>query len=969
MCPGIELVKMETSAMIHLLPEIIIVALLLVNESVNAKNPTNPSDFSINSSIGNATSDASLSPPSKEENVLMVVEQEQKVKEDARVYAEQDAEQNYGAKAEAKEEVIPKPPPVGPIEKLRPVKLGLENRVQLSDGEWFVHGLEMICMEMATYQLGLASHAPYKVIIESILNCCCNSVFGKSDPQTEPVVKQMFLIATTRLKPDFEQQKVWAGMRFPIEWNDDDIGVTQVEIVSKIEDGEKKIAVPLLWVNAILEKKENGTMLLVDIRTRLKQCLVNKEVRVLWVKEVPLIFPSETDYLNLFTSLLLEETRAELHSQVTGIRNAPTSRVSEFRMSVSDVPGERFYNATLTKMSSYSPKGGDLIVLATLKLRCIDDLYLLNSPFLIAFVNRVVTRYLLKVQITSSRRIDLHPILIAKSSDAFVVYLTNLTINMRIWKALKPSRNTSIIQRTLSFRPLRYVCFILLYMLVYAQDYARNTDLGCSDGEKGVVNSNLRETFDSFKLNSSQEVAVFTCLDSNKGAHQESINLIWGPPGTEKTKTVASLFFLLLRTNHRTLTCAPTNIVVVGVVKRLLSLVRDHDLGYDAYGLGDIIIFGNEGPGMNSIEFVLIDEAAQLKECESIISFKLFGVCHAVLVGDERQLTTMVQSKICEEAKFGRSLFEILVLLGHEKHLLNIQYRMHPTISLFPNIEFYDGKLVDTPDVNETSRERCFLEGGMYGSYSFINVDLAKEEIDKNNSTKNMLEVAVITEIVANLFRESVAKKQKVTVGFQSSEEDVTIFLTVRCNYGGSVGFLASRERANVRLTRARHCLWIVGNKATMIKSSSVWTKLVLDVENRGCLYDASDYTNLANAMVHTLFELGHFGLLLKSNSILFKKAKWKIWNLIAPPLNYTYVPFGAIPRMCPGIKLVKMKTSAMIHLLHGIIIVALLLVNESVNAKNPKNPSDFSINSSIGNATSDASLSLQSKEENGCMA
>ncbi|GJV30509.1 hypothetical protein Tco_1386957, partial [Tanacetum coccineum] len=61
MRPGIELVKMETSAMIHFLPGIIIVALLLVNESVNAKNPTNPSDFSINSSIGNAASDGSLS--------------------------------------------------------------------------------------------------------------------------------------------------------------------------------------------------------------------------------------------------------------------------------------------------------------------------------------------------------------------------------------------------------------------------------------------------------------------------------------------------------------------------------------------------------------------------------------------------------------------------------------------------------------------------------------------------------------------------------------------------------------------------------------------------------------------------------------------------------------------------------------------------------------------------------------------
>ncbi|GJW66950.1 hypothetical protein Tco_0121374 [Tanacetum coccineum] len=93
------------------------------------------------------------------------------------------------------------------------------------------------------------------------------------------------------------------------------------------------------------------------------------------------------------------------------------------------------------------------------------------------------------------------------------------------------------------------------------------------------------------------------------------------------------------------------------------------------------------------------------------------------------------------------------------------------------------------------------------------------------------------------------------------------------------------------------------------------------------------------------------------------------IQNLVAPPPNNTYVPFGASPIMCHGIELVKMETSAMIHFLPRIIIVALLLVNESVNVKNPTNPSDFSINSLIGNAASDASLLPPSKEEDECMA
>ncbi|GKD57381.1 hypothetical protein Tco_1290768 [Tanacetum coccineum] len=44
----------------------------------------------------------------------------------------------------------------------------------------------------------------------------------------------------------------------------------------------------------------------------------------------------------------------------------------------------------------------------------------------------------------------------------------------------------------------------------------------------------------------------------------------------------------------RTFTCAPTNIVVVGVTKRLMSLMRN-SLVYDTYGLRDIVLFGNGG--------------------------------------------------------------------------------------------------------------------------------------------------------------------------------------------------------------------------------------------------------------------------------------------------------------------------------------------------------------------------------------
>jgi len=89
--------------------------------------------------------------------------------------------------------------------------------------------------------------------------------------------------------------------------------------------------------------------------------------------------------------------------------------------------------------------------------------------------------------------------------------------------------------------------------------------------------------------------------------------------------------------------------------------------------------------------------------------------------------------------------------LGYKKHLLNTQYRMHPSISLFPNKEFYEEQLVDAPIVREMSYNRCFLEGKMYASYSFINIAKGKEQRGRGHSSKNMVEAAVISKIIGSL--------------------------------------------------------------------------------------------------------------------------------------------------------------------------------------------------------------------------
>ena len=92
-------------------------------------------------------------------------------------------------------------------------------------------------------------------------------------------------------------------------------------------------------------------------------------------------------------------------------------------------------------------------------------------------------------------------------------------------------------------------------------------------------------------------------------------------------------------------------------------------------------------------------------------------------------------------------------MLGQKKELLNVQHRMHPSISLFPNRVFYENQILDGSNVKERRHEKRFLQGNMFGSYSFINVAHGKEEFDNSHNLKNMVEVVVASEIVARLFK------------------------------------------------------------------------------------------------------------------------------------------------------------------------------------------------------------------------
>ena len=100
----------------------------------------------------------------------------------------------------------------------------------------------------------------------------------------------------------------------------------------------------------------------------------------------------------------------------------------------------------------------------------------------------------------------------------------------------------------------------------------------------------------SSELNESQSKAILSCLSGLHCSHRSTVGLIWGPPGTGKTRTLSTLLFILMGMKRRILTCAPTNVAIKEVASRLLSMVRGlygKNSNAQVCSLGDMLIFGN----------------------------------------------------------------------------------------------------------------------------------------------------------------------------------------------------------------------------------------------------------------------------------------------------------------------------------------------------------------------------------------
>src|SRR5205823_5741145 len=69
--------------------------------------------------------------------------------------------------------------------------------------------------------------------------------------------------------------------------------------------------------------------------------------------------------------------------------------------------------------------------------------------------------------------------------------------------------------------------------------------------------------------------------------------------------------------------------------------------------------------------------------------------------------------------------------------------------------------------------------------------------------------------------------------GFQGREKEAVVLTMVRSNAAGEVGFLKETRRTNVALTRARRCLVVIGDSATLA-NEPFYARLVARMEEAG---------------------------------------------------------------------------------------------------------------------------------------
>ncbi|RAQ99038.1 RNA-directed RNA polymerase like protein [Stemphylium lycopersici] len=286
-----------------------------------------------------------------------------------------------------------------------------------------------------------------------------------------------------------------------------------------------------------------------------------------------------------------------------------------------------------------------------------------------------------------------------------------------------------------------------------------------------------------------------------------------------------------------------------------------------------------------NFDVVVIDEASQLTEPATLIPL-VKGCSREILVGDHVQLRATVQQNALLTG-YDISLFErhynLPARKGVAKVMLDTQYRMHRSICDFSSSEFYGGRLrtavSDTARPlppsrfpwprEKTNKRMVWIECGTPEDLGLR----SKANEGQKNMCKRVVElltsppapssqsssssstpsrpmsaptspsIAILTPYTRQrtLLESAIPNATVSSIdGFQGREADIVVFVTVRCNVYGDLGFLVDMRRLNVVMTRARVGVVVIGSKSTLTgggtaaeagdsdgESRMVWKRLV----------------------------------------------------------------------------------------------------------------------------------------------
>ena len=366
-----------------------------------------------------------------------------------------------------------------------------------------------------------------------------------------------------------------------------------------------------------------------------------------------------------------------------------------------------------------------------------------------------------------------------------------------------------------------------------------------------------------------------------KSVESKSFHLVWGPPGTGKTKVIPEIVH---RVAGRILLGAFTNTAVDKMLMALLDAdpaarflrmgrsSESPELAARLQAIGDPRDYFSEDLALKhravhairramdaapviaatahractmpyirsrAFEMTIVDEAGQLTEPLSLgltLRSRRF-----VLIGDDRQLPPVVRTRELAYSMFERLKREV-ECSGNDTNLtlLDTQYRMHPQIMSLSNRLFYEGRLrsgVSQDDRLPPDGAPVLMIPVETPSEDRINVaevDAVEELVRRYQRDYGVPAKAIG---VVSPFRAQVVLLRKrlldteVTIDtierFQGGERDIMILSFVRSRGGA---FVFDDRRFNVAITRARRKLVFVAHPELFANSRYEWISTFIEI-------------------------------------------------------------------------------------------------------------------------------------------